>query len=155
MQGRLSPVYRSGSDYAIEVGGVRFDFSAADFAARAGAAAARLGFVPRGALGPGEVQDLVALTAHGAIAEPASPLAAHVADHAGALLGFPGDLVHWLRRVVFHGAWIDQGLIDGWIEPVFTPPGGFGYRSAATGLPVDEGAGTPDWSAAAYPCGAP
>ena len=155
MSSRLSPEYESGHDFAIEVGGVRFHFNAEDFAARVGAAAARLGFVPRGALGPGEIEDLVALTAHGEIAEPASPLAAHVAEHAGILVGFDGDLVHWLRRLVFRGAWIDQGVVDGWLAPDFTPPGAFGYRSSLTGLPVDDALETPDWSAAAYPCGAP
>jgi hypothetical protein len=146
----LSPSYDSGHDFAIEVGGVRFRFNAVDFAVRVGEAAARLGFVSREALGPGEIDDLVALTAHGAIGRASSPLAAHVADHADSLLGFDGDLVHWLRRLVFRGAWIDQGVVDGWLEPDFQPPGDFRYRSALTGWPLDDDPATADWSSTAY-----
>lgn len=146
----LAPRYRSGDDVAIEIAGVRFRFSTADFAARVAAAATRLRFVRRAELGPAELHDLVALAARGVIAEPASPLASHVSARADELVGFPGDLVHWLRRLVFHGAWIDQQIADGWLEPVFESPGGFRYRSAATGRCVSGEGPSADWSAAEY-----
>lgn len=147
---RLFPVYRSGDTFAVEVGGVRFGFSAADFTARVGAAAALLGLVPREEQGPGELDDLVALAAHGSIARPASPLAAHVADHAGLLGEGRGGLVHWLRRLVFRDAWIDAEITDGRLHPEFAAPRGFRYRSAATGLRIPAGPPPPDLSAAAY-----
>jgi hypothetical protein len=147
---RLFPAYRSGDAFSVEVGGVRFGFSAADFTERVGAAAARLGLVPREEQGPGELQDLVALAAHGSIAAPASPLAAHLATLADQLGDACGDLVHWLRRLVFREAWIDAQIADGRVRPEFRAPEGFRYRSAATGLRIPEGSPPPDLSAAAY-----
>lgn len=147
---RLAPRYASGDDFAIQVAGVCFRFSAADFASRVGAAAARLRFVPCESLGAGELEDLVALTAYGAIAAPASDLAGHVVEHTDELLGFPEDLVHWLRRLVFRGAWLDQQIAEGVVEPVFDGRHGFGYRCVATGMPVADGPSPADWSASAY-----
>jgi hypothetical protein len=147
---RLSPTYCSGRDFAVEIAGVRFRFSAEDFASRVGAAAVRLGIVRRTDLGPGEVEDLVALAAHGRIARPASGLAGHLERHRGALLDGGGDLVHWLRRLVFIGAWIDGQVAAGRIEPVFDEARGFAYRNALTGMPAGEDPPVPDWSPLAY-----
>ena len=148
--GPLSPSYSSGHDFAVEVEGVRFRFSAGDFASRVGAAAERLGLIGRARLGPGETEDLVALTAHGRIAEPASGLAAHIDAHREALLDGPDDLVHWLRRLVFRGAWVDQQVADGTLAPEFDETRGFRFRSAATGQPAADEPAVPDWSAVAY-----
>jgi hypothetical protein len=146
----LSPSYASGHDFAVEAAGVRFRFNADDFADRVGAAAVRLGIVERGRLGEGELEDLVALAAHGRIVSPASGLAAHVERHREVLLSGEEDLVHWLRRLVFRGAWIDQQVADGRIEPVFEEPGGFSYRSALTGAAAAPDPPLPDWSLYAY-----
>lgn len=148
--GPLSPSYSSGHDFAVEVDGVRFRFSAADFTSRTGAAAVRLGLARRERLGPEELEDLVALAAHGRIEEPASDLAAHVEAHRDRLLHRPDDLVHWLRRLVFRGAWIDQQVADGTLVPEFDEGRGFRYRSAATGQPAAEEPSVPDWSDIAY-----
>lgn len=145
----LFPSYRSGEDFAVEVDGVRFRFNADDFASRVGAAAVRLGVVTRESLGEDERADLVALAAHGRVARPASRLAAHLDRHRDALLGGDRDLVHWLRRLVFHGAWIDQQVTDGRLDPVFEPARGFRYRSPAGGAPQPESP-LPDWSRFAY-----
>jgi hypothetical protein len=147
---QLSPSYSSGRDFAVEVAGVRFCFSAEDFASRVGAAALRLGVVERASLGAGELEDLVALAAHGAVASPASALAAHIERHRETLLGGGEDLVHWLRRLVFRGAWIDQQVADGRVEPVFEEGRGFVYRSALTGAPAALDPAVPDWSRAAF-----
>lgn len=144
------PAYRSGGDFAIHVGEVSFGFSAGDFAERVGGAAERLGLVRREQLGDREVDDLVALCAHGRIAHPRSPLAAHVLRHAPALLGHDEDLVHWLRRLVFRGAWIDQHVSDGRLEPVFEDGQGFRYRNPRSGRRVEDESPTPDWSALGY-----
>lgn len=148
--GPLSPSYSSGHDFSVEVDGVRFGFSAADFSSRVGAAAVKLGLIGRERLGGPETEDLVALAAHGAVARPASPLAAHIDDHAERLLGGDADLVHWLRRLVFTGAWIDQQVADGTLVPEFDEARGFRYRSAATGQPAADGGSVPDWSEIAY-----
>jgi hypothetical protein len=148
--GPLSPSYSSGHDFSVEVDGVRFGFSAEDFASRVGAAAMRLGLIGRPQLRGPETEDLVALAAHGAVAHPASPLAAHIDDHAGSLLGGGADLVHWLRRLVFTGAWIDQQVADGTLVPEFDEARGFRYRSAATGQPAADESTVPDWSPIAY-----
>jgi hypothetical protein len=152
---QLSPSYHSGRDFAVEVAGVRFRFSAEDFTSRVGAAAIRLRLVERHDLGEAELEDLVALAAHGRIARPASGLAAHVERHRGALLGGGEDLVHWLRRLVFRGAWIDQQVADGRIEPVFEDGRGFVYRSALTGAPAALDPAVPDWSGLAFRGDAP
>jgi hypothetical protein len=150
---QLSPSYSSGRDFAVEVAGVRFRFSAEDFSERVGAAAARLGIVRREDLGAEEVDDLVALAAHGRIVRARSGLAAHVESHREALLGGDQDLVHWLRRLVFRSAWIDQQVADGRIRPVFEEGRGFTYRSALTGVRAAVEPPMPDWSGIAY--GAP
>jgi hypothetical protein len=146
----LVPTYSSGSDFVVEAAGVRFRYSARDFAERVGEAAVRLGLIERGDLGRHELDDLVALAAHGRVARPASPLAQHVARHRDVLLGGGEDLVHWLRRLVFRGAWIDTQIADGRIQPVFEEPGGFRYRRAATGAPIAADPPLPDWSLVAY-----
>lgn len=148
--GPLSPIYASGHDFAIEVEGVRFRFNAEDFHSRVGAVAVRLGVVSRDALSPSALEDLVALAAHGRIARPRSPLAAHLERHRGALLDGPGDLVHWLRRLVFRGAWVDQQVRDGVLLPEFDEAVGFRYRNAATGDRTADEPAPPDWRGLAY-----
>jgi hypothetical protein len=147
---QLSPSYASGNDFAVEAAGVRFTFSAEDFSDRVGAAAVRLGVIRRDRLGEGELEDLVALAAHGRIVSPASPLAAYVERHGQTLVDGDQDLVHWLRRLVFRGAWIDQQVADGRIEPVFEVPGGFSYRSALTGAAAATDPPLPEWPAPPY-----
>ena len=133
----------------MEFGSFRFRFSAGDFGERVEGAARELGFV-EAPLAPSEAADLITLAAHGAVERPASPLGAHVALHADRLIGGEDDLVYWLRKLVFRGAWMDQQIKDGWLEPEFSEDGGFSYRSAANGEPVLMRAPAPDWSAVAY-----
>ena len=149
-QAPLSPDYSSGHDFAVEIEGVRFRFNSDDFASRTGAAAVKLGLLPRAALGPAELRDLVALAAHGRIARPSSPLAAHIAARREALEWQGRDVVHWLRRLIFRGAWIDQQITDGRIIPVWDEAHGFRYRSATTGQPAAEEPALPDWYPVAY-----
>jgi hypothetical protein len=141
--------YKSGTDFTMEFGSFRFRFSAEDFTERVQGAARDLGFV-EAPLSAAETEDLVTLAAHGAIERPASPLGAHVAARADRLLGGEDDLVYWLRKLVFRGAWMDQQIKDGWLEPEFSEERGFSYRSAANGEPVLMRAPAPDWSAVAY-----
>lgn len=149
-QGPLSPSYASGHDFAIEVEGVRFRFNADDFAARAGSAASRLGLVAREDLTPALLEDLVALTAHGRVARPRTGLAAHVARHPVLGIEGPGGAIHWLRRQVFRGAWVDQQVRDGVLSPEWDESLGFRFRSVATGDWAAEEPQAPDWRASAY-----
>lgn len=134
----------------MEFAGFRFRFSALDFTQRVEDAAARLGFVRRTALDEGELADLVSLATNGEITDPASPLADHVAENRKALVGWDDDLVYWLRRLVFRGAWLDQQVKEGRLEPVFGEGEGFVYRSVTTEAPVVDQSRAPSWSTVAY-----
>ena len=105
--------YDSGEDFVLEYGELRFTFNEADFSERCEQAALKLGFVG-GRLGEEELEDLVNLAVNGEILDPASALGEHVNDCWPELVG-PAErsLVHWLRRLVFRGAWLDQRVKEG------------------------------------------
>src|SRR3712207_7369972 len=98
--------YESGSDYVLEYGELRFTFNERDFTERVEQAAVKLGFVDAPLDDP-EREDLVNLAVNGEIGEPHSELGAHVNERWGDLTG-PSErsLVHWIRRLVFRGAWL-------------------------------------------------
>ena len=146
----LSPTYSSGHDVSVEADGARCECSAADFSSRAGAAAVRLRLIRSDRLGAHEREDLVALAVHGTIVAPMSGLAAHIDAHRARLLSGKADLVHWLRRLVFRGAWIDQQIADGALVPEFDELRGFRYRGAATGMLAADTIAIPDWSEIEY-----
>ena len=108
--------YDSGEDFVLEYGELRFTFNEADFSERCEQAALKLGFVG-GRLGEEELEDLVNLAVNGEILDPASALGEHVNDCWPELVG-PAErsLVHWLRRLVFRGAWLDQRVKEGELE---------------------------------------
>ena len=101
--------YDSGEDFVLEYGELRFTFNERDFAERVEQAGVKLGFVDARLDGP-ELEDLVNLTVNGEVSDPASALGEHVNDCWPEIVG-PSDrsLVHWLRRLVFRSAWLDQG----------------------------------------------
>src|ERR1700678_4841145 len=105
--------YNSGEDFVLEYGERRFTFNETDFSERCEQAALKLGFVG-GRLGEEELEDLVNLAVNGEILDPASGLGEHVNDCWPDLVG-PAErsLVHWLRRLVFRGAWLDQRVKEG------------------------------------------
>ncbi|MEW6582793.1 MAG: hypothetical protein AB1416_08545 [Actinomycetota bacterium] len=142
--------YQSGQDVTMEFAGFTFRFNSWDFAERVEDAAARLGFVERHTLDEPELEDLVVLTATGHVDDAESPLGRHIADNLDRLVGWDEDLVYWLRKLVFRGAWIDQQVKEGRLVPVFTEGAGFTYRSATTDHPVVQRAPVPDWSGVAY-----
>ena len=111
--------YESGADYVLEYGELRFSFNEDDFAQRVEQAAVKLDFVDQGLAGE-ELQDLVELAVNGEIQEPGSALGEHVVEYWGELVG-PANrsLVHWLRRLVFRGAWLDQRVKEGELDIVF------------------------------------
>ena len=111
--------YDSGEDFVLEYGELRFTFNEADFSQRCEQAALKLGFVG-GRLGEEELEDLVNLAVNGEILDPASALGEHVNDCWPELIG-PAErsLVHWLRRLVFRGAWLDQRVKEGELSVAF------------------------------------
>ena len=143
--------YDSGQDYVLEYGDLRFTFNEVDFAERVEQAALRLGFVA-GRLDAGELEDLVNLAVNGEINEPASGLGEHVNDCWPELVG-PSDrsLVHWLRRLVFRSAWLDQRVKEGELDVDFDiGRQSFSYVQPDRGGQPVELAPEPSWGRVAY-----
>src|SRR4051794_15204172 len=143
--------YDSGQDYVLEYGELRFTFNERDFSERVEQAALKLGFVS-GRLEGHELEDLVNLAVNGEIQDPASGLGEHVNDCWPELVG-PADrsLVHWLRRLVFRSAWLDQRVKEGELDIAYDPDTlTFAYiQPDRDGEPI-ELAPEPSWSRVAY-----
>jgi hypothetical protein len=148
--------YKSGEDFVLEYGELRFTFNERDFSERCEQAAIKLGFVG-GRLGEDELEDLVDLVVNGDVQDPASALGEHVNECWPDLIG-PAErsLVHWLRRLVFRGAWLDQRVTEGELTIEFLEEtGSFAYLQAddvvsAGGAEPIELAPEPSWGRVAY-----
>ena len=139
--------YDSGQDYVLEYGELRFTFNERDFSERVEQAAVKLGFVA-GRLQGTELEDLVNLTVNGEVQDPASGLGEHVNDCWPELVG-PADrsLVHWLRRLVFRSAWLDQRVKEGELEPFFDEDThSFGYAQPERDSEPVELSAEPSWA---------
>ena len=142
--------YDSGDDFVLEYGELRFTFNERDFGERCEQAALKLGFVG-GRLDDPELEDLVNLAVNGEIQDPASALGEHVNDCWPELVG-PSDrsLVHWLRRLVFRSAWLDQRVKEGELDVRYDPTSTPSPTSSPTATaspsslrPSPPGAGSP------------
>ena len=143
--------YESGSDYVLEYGELRFTFNERDFTERVEQAAVKLGFV-EGRLAEPEREDLVNLAVNGEVSDPASELGEHVNDCWPELVG-PADrsLVHWLRRLVFRSAWLDQRVKEGELDVVFDElTSSFGYVQPRRDWEPVELSPEPNWARVAY-----
>jgi hypothetical protein len=149
--------YDSGEHFVLEYGELRFTFNETDFSERCEQAALKLGFVG-GRLGEAELEDLVNLAVNGEIIEPASELGEHVNECWPELIG-PAErsLVHWLRRLVFRGAWLDQRVKEGELSVAYDEQSGtFAYvqpaepGAGAGGGEAIELAPEPPWGRVAY-----
>ena len=143
--------YESGSDYVLEYGELRFAFNEQDFAQRVEQAAVKLDFVRQG-LDEHELDDLLELAVNGEIREPTSTLGEHINEHWTELVG-PANksLVHWLRRLVFRGAWLDQRVMEGELEVVFDEINhSFGYAQPDRNFELIELSPEPSWRRVAY-----
>jgi hypothetical protein len=131
--------YDSGQDFVLEYGELRFTFNERDFGERCEQAALKLGFV-HGRLGEPELEDLVNLVVNGEVHDPASALGEHVNDCWPDLVG-PAErsLVHWLRRLVFRSAWLDQRVKEGELDVAFDEStNSFGYiQHDLVGEPIE------------------
>src|SRR3954471_9360321 len=151
METRKRGNYDSGDDFVLEYGELRFTFNERDFSERCELAAVKLGFVG-GRLGDSELEDLVNLAVNGEIPDPSSGLGEHVNDCWPELVG-PADrsLVHWLRRLVFRSAWLDQRVKEGELDIAFNPTSHtFAYIQPERGGEPIELAPEPSWGRAAY-----
>jgi hypothetical protein len=143
--------YDSGEDYVLEYGDLRFTFNEEDFRQRVEQAAVKLQFVQPGLRGD-ELEDLVNLTVNGEIRDSLSALGEHVNDRWFELVG-PADrsLVHWLRRLVFRGAWLDQRVKEGELDVWFDEDTqSFGYIQQNRGSELIELSPEPSWQPVAY-----
>ena len=143
--------YESGSDYVLEYGELRFTFNERDFTERVEQAAIKLGFVDRPLDGQ-EREDLVNLAVNGEVTDAHSSLGEHINDCWGELHG-PSErsLVHWLRRLVFRGAWLDQRVKEGELELVFDDrTHSFGYAQPDRDFELIELSPEPSWGRVAY-----
>jgi hypothetical protein len=143
--------YESGSDYVLEYGELRFTFNERDFTERVEQAAIKLGFVSA-PLTDEEREDLVNLAVNGEVSDPASGLGQHINAAWGELVG-PSErsLVHWLRRLVFRGAWLDQRVKEGELEIVFDDRSQtFGYAQPDRDWELVELSPEPSWAKVAY-----
>jgi hypothetical protein len=143
--------YSSGDDFVLEYGELRFTFNERDFAERCEQAAGKLGFVG-GRLEEHEAEDLVNLVVNGEVTDPASALGEHVNDCWPELVG-PSErsIVHWLRRLIFRSAWLDQRVKEGELDVVFDElTHTFAYVQPDRDNEPIELAPEPSWGRVAY-----
>jgi hypothetical protein len=151
MDGLRRGNYDSGEDFVLEYGELRFTFNERDFGERCEQSALKLGFVG-GRLDDPELEDLVNLAVNGEIQDPASALGEHVNDCWPELCG-PADrsLVHWLRRLVFRSAWLDQRVKEGELDVAYDPDTQcFAYVQPDRDDEPIELAPEPSWGRVAY-----
>ena len=143
--------YESGADYVLEYGELRFTFNERDFTERVEQAAIKLGFVS-GPLDELEREDLVNLAVNGEVPEASSDLGDHINACWSELSGSSDhSLVHWLRRLVFRGAWLDQRVKEGELEIVFDErTSSFGYSQPDRNNELIELSPEPSWREVAY-----
>ena len=143
--------YESGSDFVLEYGELTFTFNERDFTERVEQAAIKLGFVER-PLAESEREDLVNLAVNGEVSDPHSELGEHINDCWGDLAGASDrSLVHWIRRLVFRGAWLDQRVLEGELEVVFDEDThSFGYAQPDRDFELIELSPEPSWERVAY-----
>jgi len=151
MDGTKRGNYESGADYVLEYGELKFTFNERDFTERVEQAATKLGFVD-GPLEEEEREDLVNLAVNGEVTDAHSTLGEHIMECWSDLHG-PADrsLVHWLRRLVFRGAWLDQRVLEGELEIVFDDlTHSFGYAQPERDWELIELSPEPSWKRVAY-----
>ena len=89
---------------------------------------------------------------NGEIREPTSSLGEHINHHWTELVGPASrSLVHWIRRLVFRGAWLDQRVKEGELDIVFDESTQtFGYVQPDRDSELIELSAEPSWGTVAY-----
>jgi hypothetical protein len=143
--------YSSGEDFVLEYGDLRFTFNERDFSERCEQAARRLGFIGDD-IADDEAEDLINLVVNGEVSDPASALGEHVNECWPELVGTSDrSLVHWLRRLIFRSAWLDQRVKEGELDILFDDDtGAFVYIQPDRGGEPIELAPEPSWGRVAY-----
>jgi hypothetical protein len=143
--------YSSGEDFVLEYGELRFTFNERDFRERCEQAARKVGFI-EDEIQPDEAEDLINLVVNGEVNDPASALGEHVNECWPELVG-PSErsLVHWLRRLIFRSAWLDQRVKEGELDVWFDErTSGFVYVQPDRGDEPIRLAPEPSWNRVAY-----
>ena len=144
--------YESGDDYTILFLGYRFSFNGADFEERVVAAAVKLGLLGGNELDDDETADLVELVSSDAIEEPRSERGRYLVRHWRDLSLVEGEeLLYWLKKLVFRGAWLDQRVKEGKLEVSFEEAeADFAYHDPGGGRALLELLPTPSWHSRQY-----
>jgi hypothetical protein len=144
--------YDSGDDYTVVFLGYQFSFNAQDFEERVTAAAVKLGLIGGNELDDDETADLVELVERESIDEARSELGRYLVRHWHQLSLVQGEeLVYWLRKLVFRGAWLDQRVKEGKLEVEFEESDAeFAYHDPAGGRALLELLPTPSWHDVQY-----
>jgi hypothetical protein len=144
--------YDSGDDYVVEFLGYRFSFNAEDFEQRVTAAAVKLGLLPGNELDEDETADLVELVERDFIEEPRSALGRYLVRHWEEVSLVNGEeLLYWLKKLVFRGAWLDHRVKAGKLEVGFDEElADFSYRDPNGGRALLELLPTPSWHERQY-----
>ena len=139
--------YDSGDDYVVEYLSYRFSFNAEDFTERVTAAAVKLGLIGGNELDDDETADLVELVERDGIEVPRSALGRYLVRHWDALSLVEGEeLLTWLKRLVFRGAWLDHRIKEGKLEVGFDEETAeFAYHDPDGGRALLELMPTPSW----------
>ena len=115
-------------------------------------AAVKLDFVAPGPRRPRSSHDLLELAVNGEIREPAPP-SASTSTRTGTSWSAPptSSLVHWIRRLVFRGAWLDQRVKEGELDIVFDEDTQtFGYIQPDRDSELIELSAEPSWGSISY-----
>lgn len=151
--------YGSGDDYVLEYGELKFTFGETDFRQRLEQAAKMVGIInDTTVLNDAELEDLVNLVVNGEVGESLSKFG----DHLDGII-YDDDLMkrtdeqepltHWLRRLTFRGAWLDQRVLDGELKLEFDPDtNDFAYYDPGAER-VIKLANPPSWAHSAYRSG--
>lgn len=145
--------YGSGRDYVLEYGELKFTFSETDFRQRLEQAAKIVGIIDdTTVLNDAELEDLINLVVNGEIDDSISDFGDHLDGilYEDKLVKRAESLTHWLRRLTFRGAWLDQRVLDGELKLEFdTVTNDFLYYQPGIDVPIKL-ADPPSWAHSAY-----
>ena len=132
--------------------GYRFSFNASDFEQRVTAAAVKLGLLAGNELDDDETADLVELVERDAIEEPRSALGRYLVRHWKAISLVEGEeLLYWLKKLIFRGAWLDHRVKEGKLEVGWDDDAAeFSYHDSHGGRALLELLPTPSWRDVQY-----